>query len=1810
MPDVKKVTLANIYYLDMNTARDITNVNTVWETYKLKGEGTVVAVVDTGIDYTHKDMKLSDPSKAKLNEANVTAITGSNGKFYTNKVPYGYNFADKNFEVIPTLESTHGMHVSGIVGANGDQSEIDADSTSAIKGVAPETQLLAMKVFSGITTGGASSVDIIAAIEDSVRHKADVINMSLGSTASFASATDPQQLAIKNATDAGVTCVVSGGNSFYSTYGQSSTFSMDPDTEVVGGPGLWRDTIQVASAENTSIVGNSIDYTSTEGNNSSRSLPYTTSEVAPATILTNPSGYEIVDCAIGSPTDFDAATLTGKIALVQKISGTFSEKKGFAQAAGALGVIFYNAEDDNSLVNISAQATIKIPCINLGYSDGAFLKSLIAKDLRVIFKAGLRSATNSLKGEMSDFSSWGPTPDLAFKPEVSAPGGNIWSTSISNKYESMSGTSMAAPHTAGAMALIMQYLNSETNPLKNRELVSQGKTLLINSAQPIMDPATNGSLPYLTRKQGAGQIQIDRAIQTKAFVTDSSNSPTISLKSIEATTTFDLKITNFGTTPLTYRLLNKYGVLTTKVVDTSLLPYAMNIPGASITFADSTGAQITTITAPENATTTIKVKLNIPTSTPKDIFAEGFIKLESLNEVATSSLGIPFMGFYGSWDGPRTFDAPVWDTVNSFYKNGNLGTVVGTTAYLLNDPSHLSFSPNGDTNKDVVYPYINLMRNVKTFKVQVLDKDSKVIRDVYTTTDVKKTYFNTATGKPTLPFGNKTMAWDGKINGAIATEGDYFIRVSGLVDSGKIYSNLDMKVAVDITAPTLSITGEKVGVKNYKMTLAGSDKSDLLPYKVYLNDSNVVFKTLIATDTECEFELPINTGKVSVVATDYAGNMARKDLTIDNPVMITTTLDAGFVKLPDGLYANSSIVTFGYKIIDSLRPSLARYSVTIDALLAYDNKLVETYTKKYLTNGNHTATIEAFDATGNVIAQAQIKFKVDSVVPYLSITDPKTPDTLLSNGEKEYTMKITTSDLTGFTLYANDIQIGDVVKETLDGTQPYIYSTYIAPIPANGSKVVIRAVDKLGNTSTTTKTFTRNNAAPIIFITAPIDGSMLYGKNVTVVGNTYYKADSIIDLKINNVSVTQDSIGNFSKDIEFASYGDNKITITATAQDKVSAIPVELNVRCSSLEFAKSEYYSNGKTSIEIPYLLRDSAIDHVNVTPEGGATINNLKKESISLLTNTLKAGANKVKFEACDSLGFIISTDTITAVVAKEVLITTTMLNGFLKIDNKIYANKYDSTIGYSLVEGLKSSLDHYTVTLDAVVPVDNAKNETYTLKGLYSGKHTLTINALSNDGSIIATEIIPFKVDYSRPILMMTSPKTYDTVLAAGETKYTMDMTISDRTGFTMYINDVQQGPVIPEPEDDYVDADYEYIVDVPVGGCSVIIKCIDKVGNVETKQYNFTRAAVNEVDPVVTVTTPTEGSKLFSNNVNVTGTVTAKSGAIISVKLNDTIATVAANGQFNGTVPFAKYGKNKITVVATVDGSATTPIVINVTCSAIEFAAPIFFTTEKAPITIPYTLHDSTIHHVNVTTPGGLTVVEAKDSSVVINTEKFIIGDNNVKFDTYDKDGNIISTEEITIVVTKGTSNDASLKAITINDVLIKGFLPNVYDYTYLVPSIHDLLPQVKAMAMDATSKVDILQADIVTSKATITVTAENGTIQVYTVNFITDLVVSKITNDTYYKVGSQAKLSVSLKNQSTEKRQATLIMGLFTTDGELLCYVAISQWIESGNSIDLHGSLSITSALVGSKNCVVKYLVWDSIDGMVPLTKSGEIPVVK
>ena len=263
---------------------------------------------------------------------------------------------------------------------------------------------------------------------------------------------------------------------------------------------------------------------------------------------------------------------------------------------------------------------------------------------------------------MSDFTSWGPAPNLEFAPQITAAGGNIYSTLNNNSYGSMSGTSMSSPHVAGATALIIQGLKDNGIELEGRELVEFVKKTIINTAETLTEKNSleEENIPYSPRRQGSGMIQAKEAIKNRVLVTDESGQATVSLKEIGNTTSFKLTLTNYSDKEEKYTVESLGDVLTAFTPTmiggniVGVMAFDTVLEGASLTFDSNK------VTVPANGSVNITVTLNVEEGTVSNNFVEGFIKFIAEDE-DTPSLVVPYMGYYGDWSAETIIDGVAWD---------------------------------------------------------------------------------------------------------------------------------------------------------------------------------------------------------------------------------------------------------------------------------------------------------------------------------------------------------------------------------------------------------------------------------------------------------------------------------------------------------------------------------------------------------------------------------------------------------------------------------------------------------------------------------------------------------------------------------------------------------------------------------------------------------------------------------------------------------------------------------------------------------------------------------------------------------------------------------------------------------------------------------------------------------------------------------------------------------------------------------------------------------------------------------------------
>ncbi|MDE7395277.1 MAG: leucine-rich repeat protein [Clostridiales bacterium] len=402
---------------------------------------------------------------------------------------------------------------------------------------------------------------------------------------------------------------------------------------------------------------------------------------------------------VGALGSYSGIDVRGKIALVRRGQNTFEEKVQAAGAAGAAGIIIYNNVSGDirmSVGNYLYQLNngAGVGCISMSQDDG---ERLAAKGTGTI----TLDKSNLAGPFMSDFSSWGPLPDLGIKPEITAHGGDILSAIPGQRYDRLSGTSMASPNQCGVHTLVRQYVKEKYH-LTGKALATRVNQLLMSTAGIALNEAGN---PYSIRKQGAGLANLTDATTTRSFIgvkeydengaekTEAgTNEPLYKEKTKielgddpERTGVYTLKFSvvnpsdatsSFSVDALVYSegvsktLTDKDETTSdqraymfrdathndaTISVKASSSSGAAPVTGTSITVGGGTTLDVTvTITLSEGA----KDYLN--KSFEFGMYVEGFVTLNATD--GGVSLRAPFLAFYGDWTEAPIFDLTYFET--------------------------------------------------------------------------------------------------------------------------------------------------------------------------------------------------------------------------------------------------------------------------------------------------------------------------------------------------------------------------------------------------------------------------------------------------------------------------------------------------------------------------------------------------------------------------------------------------------------------------------------------------------------------------------------------------------------------------------------------------------------------------------------------------------------------------------------------------------------------------------------------------------------------------------------------------------------------------------------------------------------------------------------------------------------------------------------------------------------------------------------------------------------------------------------------
>ena len=738
-----------------------------------KGEGKVVAVVDTGVDMTHPAFAGALGGTPALSADKVASLTpqlgdGKAGTYVSEKFPFAYDYADNDPDASPTGQAgSHGTHVAGITAGNAGE----------IVGIAPDAQIIVAKVARS-AEGDITDSGLLAALDDMVVLHPDVVNLSLGQLGGMDNEADSVYATVfKSLQDAGITVNAAAGNHYTAGYGNTSgknlPFASDPDSSTQCEPATYSSVVSVAS------VDNSLAHSAfTVGD---RDIPFQRAGGADGQKMPDLSDltggpFEYVDGGIGSAEDGAALKakypegLAGKIVLVKRGSLTFQTKFDNIAGSKPAGFIVYNNVPGDSLVVMSL-ATDGVPAAFISQADGEAM--LAAADHHLSVAPGKVVAPSS-KYSMSSFSSWGVTPDLRLKPEVAAPGGNIYSSVPGGTYEFMSGTSMATPQMAGVSAVVLQRVQNDPlfASMSAREKVDVVQNLIMGTAAPIADPLQDTGDPYSPRKQGSGLANVLAATTSSVYPTvagaPESSRPKADLGDGTKGWHFDVTLHNLSGVEATYALNTQ--ALSEFVEDGFFTGHSSDWRGKGVDIAYS-GAAVSgtgegaTITVPASGEATVGVDVTpraafdsyVAQNAPNGTFLDGFVRLTS-KTASQPDLTVPYMGFYGDWGKAPIFDALASQggahTLASWVYNGATGQQLGYNP-LVKDADR-SGAPNPSQNI--------ISRSDASGAPTVLQPRTGTLRSVHTL----NTVYANAAGETVASFVTH-QAWKSGVNPSTGT---------------------------------------------------------------------------------------------------------------------------------------------------------------------------------------------------------------------------------------------------------------------------------------------------------------------------------------------------------------------------------------------------------------------------------------------------------------------------------------------------------------------------------------------------------------------------------------------------------------------------------------------------------------------------------------------------------------------------------------------------------------------------------------------------------------------------------------------------------------------------------------------------------------------------------------------------------------------------------------------------------------------------------------------------------------------------------
>lgn len=1076
----------------LHTAKQLVGALKASSKYQTDGRGMVIAVIDSGLDIKHKDMRLDDGVIPKIKD-----ITPSTTGTYTLKVPHGYNYVSGNDNLYDDTHEPHGMHIAGTLAGNATDEEVA--SKKGVDGIAPNAQLLVYKIFSNDPKNYKAETEdaAYAAIEDAIKHGADVISLSVGYYDSGLPGNAYYTIA-KRAAEKGIIITAAIGNAGASSSDTSFDLHTNNalgavDTATTVGVAATPAVIAVGSARNTHLVqrefmlnGQSFGY---------YPIGYTT--------LTE-GKYEFVDAGNGHWEEVQGLDLAGKVAVIKKDKFDLKDAVRNLKFKDVAGIIVINTDqgwnkdyyrthqllvDDKTLLSYSS-----IWGISLSGEDGRRLLE-VANQSQGNTGLVLRPTIGMKKlievPTVSGFSSWGPTVNLELKPEIVAPGEDVYATLNDNRYGSMSGTSMASPIVAGASALLLPRIRQMTPPegMTRMDLL---RIILMNTATPLVDvlDSSRHALENSPRQQGAGLLQIDRAFETDVILHHRLKGG-VELKEIGRETEFEVTLENLGNQQRSFAI-SAGKVLTSQDVPVDRIGrsgkvvkeiHATEIKGSSIHLSEQS------IQLGPKEKRTIRLKLDAGEA--KDQFAEGYIYFKSLTE-GQSDISIPYFGFVGDWSKERIVDAPAWETssklkltsVLSSYKHNKSGRYIELGREKIQDnqsplnPDNIAIqNQHSDSQIGNAFVRFALLRDITNYDLDIVKEateDAPVLRRIDTGTMLSRVryvdYFESLSEYSKLRTPIELHRWDGKVYDASkdenipAPEGQYFFRLRVKNKENGAYQYTYLPVKIDNQKPEIVAIDTNRLTSHRELVVTAKDNNKVWEVRANLNGEDLLVEKVVDDAGQLhyhlkEVELPLDAkNHLRVEVMDIAGNVVAVEKDLVAPVIQFKNLEdlmATRSKKTVEIKANVSAQVFNVQA--NLDAQAVNYSL--------ENGQLSLQIPEQ-SDGRHSFELILKDKDGNLIYTKTLNYLVDNEKPTIDLDIEKDEEVIQIGKNGRFTLKGKVSDNVSLPkdikLYYSNLDIGKGelkiidVKEDGSFEQDFFKSDFPRAI-------MLTAVDEKGN---------------------------------------------------------------------------------------------------------------------------------------------------------------------------------------------------------------------------------------------------------------------------------------------------------------------------------------------------------------------------------------------------------------------------------------------------------------------------------------------------------------------------------------------------------------------------------------------------------------------------------------------------------------------------------------------------------------------------------------------------------------------------